>query len=100
MFPELNPIRIDIVFSFHSQMRDDRMRVELQNEELAISVDLCEGLPDQNFDKLFRFYLLHNRRIVKMDVFDFLGFGFQKRKLKKSSHGFHFGEFWHNGLYY
>lgn len=68
---ERGVFRIKGVLPLHSQMGNDGVLVELENQVLSIPVNFLEGLVDEAVDEYFGFVRLDHGRVVYFDVLDF-----------------------------
>ena len=83
------------VLSLHSEMRDDGIFVQLQNEIFSIPIDFLKCLSDQCVNEYLGLDLFYDSWIVELDIFNFSFVRGQKTQGKEFPDGLYLGEFGH-----
>ena len=83
------------VLSLHPEVRNHRPVVELQDEVLAVAVDVGEGLADERVYEEGWLDLLDDVGVVGFYGFYLLGLGLQAKILEEPAHGLNFRKFGH-----
>lgn len=76
-------------------MRDHRPIIEFQDEMLAVAIDVGEGLADERVYEDGWVDLLYDVGVIGFYGFYLLGFWFETKILKESTHGLYFWKFRH-----
>ena len=83
------------VLSLHSEMRDDGIFVQLQNEIFSIPIDFLKCLSDQCVNEYLGLDLFYDSWIVELDILNFSFVRGQKTQGKEFPDGLYLGEFGH-----